>query len=211
MNNSFWGPSIWNMIHSSAFMYHSSNKYSYREFILSLKELLPCEACQVHLLSNLKILPLREQELYNNKQLFIWSYLLHDIVNKQLGKKSPTFETVHHFYSEHIHKPSFWGPHYWRGIHSIAASYNSDKRHAFKRLIYALPGLLPSNESRQALLNCLKILPLTDEYLKDKSSTFLWTYLLHDLINKQLGKTSPSFESIKHVYFNNLECTHCSI
>jgi len=210
-NNSFWGPALWKMIHSSAFIYHPSNKHSYKSFIESLPYLLPCEFCRKHLKNNLKTLPLTENNLQNNHTLFYWTYILHDIVNLQLNKSSPSYNDIHYLYSQHIHQPVFWGPSYWRAIHSIATTYTMDNKEAFRKFIYALPGILPCEKSRKTFLKVLDILPLTEDYLQNKHTLFLWTYLIHDIINKQLGKISPSFEKVKQYYFGSLDCKNCSL
>ena len=94
-NNSkkFWGPAIWRTIHSQAVTYQPHRAEHYKQFINTLPYLLPCAVCQKHLAENLKQLPL-EPYLTSNHNLFFWTYLLHDRINTQLGKKSPPFNDI---------------------------------------------------------------------------------------------------------------------
>jgi len=93
----FWGPSIWKTIHIFAATYQPSQKKEFKSFISNLQYLLPCEACRKHLKDNLETLKI-DNYLDNNHNLFLWSYFLHDIVNKQLNKTSPPYETVKTIY-----------------------------------------------------------------------------------------------------------------
>lgn len=93
----FWGPAFWKTIHSLAIAYHPNQKQYFKQYMNNLTYVLPCEVCREHLKNNLKILPM-DSYLDNNHQLFLWSYLLHDLVNKQLGKKSPPFNVIKQAY-----------------------------------------------------------------------------------------------------------------
>jgi hypothetical protein len=210
MNKDFWGKRVWCFIHSVAKGYKPENAKSFKNFMYSLTGLLPCPECRKHLITNLRTLELDQDYLSNPNKLFLWTFLLHDIVNKQLGKASPSFDLVNNFYNEKIADRKFWGKCIWESIHCMAAIYKPEYKYYFKQLIFSLPGILPCDDCRQHLINNLKILPLTDEYLSNNHSLFLWTFLLHDLVNKQLGKISPPFEKIKSFYFNENFCADCA-
>lgn len=212
MEKSFWGPSTWCMIHIIACSYQFNYVNSFKQFIQSLPFLLPCEYCRKHLQGNLQTLPLTETSLSNNKNLFMWTYFLHDLVNKQLKKKpSPAYPIAENYYFKGSLDPHFWGHCFWRAIHSFAATYRPEFRvkQAFKQFIYSLIGLIPCQVCKETYNKNLMQIPLTDNYFKDAHNLFLWTYLLHDLTNKQLGKVSPPFEDIKSQYFNDQVCSSC--
>lgn len=214
MNKDFWGPPVWCTIHSSASNYKPENRLSFKQFIYSFPYLLPCDLCGGHLFENLKTLPLDDVILSNNNNLFLWTFFLHDLVNKQIKKnQSPKYRTIKNHYDVNINNSNFWGPYWWRTIHSFAASYkpNPTVKKAFKEFIYSLSGLLPCNISRTQFKNNLNNIPLSENYLKDSHNLFLWSYLFHDLINKQLGKVSPPFQDIKSQYFNDHICSSCGI
>jgi hypothetical protein len=113
----------------------------------------------------------------------------------------------------HVDGKNFWGPKVWSTIHIFSASYTPDQKQAFKDYIYnVLPKLLPCESCRSHLKENIKTIPL-EPYLTNNHNVFLWSYLLHDLVNKQLGKTSPAYNQIKEVYFKGLgpDCTSCKL
>jgi hypothetical protein len=214
MDKSFWGPSTWCMIHTSAVGYKREFILSYKQFIYSLPYLLPCEYCRNHLTHNLSVLPLTNNTLKSNRNLFVWTYFLHDLVNKQLHKpSSPPYNLVEKHYFSNIDNNNFWGPCFWRVIHSVAASYRPEEKvkEAFKQFIISLSGIIPCEVSRQRYTKYLSQLPLTEEILTSNTNLFWWTYFLHDLINKDLGKISPPFEDVKSQYFNEHVCKSCGV
>ena len=93
----FWGPHTWCLIHSMATTYEPQNKKAFKDLIENLTKTLPCKKCRENLKRHLQELPV-EPYLKNNQDLLLWTYLLHDIVNKELGKKSPPFDTVQRYY-----------------------------------------------------------------------------------------------------------------
>ena len=105
MNPSVWGPSFWYVIHTSALYYNTEDKAGFKNFINSLVYTLPCKKCRLHLSENLTKLPL-DDYLKDNEQMFLWTYLLHDMVNKQLKKvygcngnySSPPFQEMYEKY-----------------------------------------------------------------------------------------------------------------
>lgn len=92
MMTSIWGPAMWHALHTISFDYpvHPSNeeKKHYREFIESLKYVLPCKYCRINLTNNLKIYPIRECHMKNRDTFSRYVYNLHEFINKMLGKKS---------------------------------------------------------------------------------------------------------------------------
>lgn len=214
MDKGFWGPSTWCTIHTAAAGYNMTNRISVKQFIYSLPYLLPCKYCREHLHGNLQTIPLTEESLQDNNSLFMWSYFLHDLVNKQLKKRpSPAYPIVQRHYFSQLNNNHFWGPCFWRTIHAFAAAYRPEPvvKSAFKQFIYSLTGVIPCNQCRTHFVRNLSQIPLTEEYLKDAHNLFLWSYLLHDLVNKQLGRHSPPFETVKAKYFNDNVCSSCGL
>jgi hypothetical protein len=108
MMTSIWGPAMWHALHTISFDYpvHPSNeqKKHYKEFIESLKYVLPCKYCRLNLTNNLKIYPIRECHMKNRDTFSRYVYSLHEMINKMLGKKSglsycDVRETYEHFRS----------------------------------------------------------------------------------------------------------------
>jgi hypothetical protein len=207
MNKDFWGPQIWFSIHYSAAGLKPENIQSFRNFIYSLPNLLPCKVCKTHLATNLQSYPVFNME----SNLLYWSWMLHNVVNKSLKKYTPRFKDVESYYLTGVKNPKVWGPPMWRMIHSIAAAYefSSENAYAFKQFIFSLPGLIPCTNCQSMLLNMLQnVIPLREEYLTDNKKLFLWSYNLHNTVNKKLGVISPNYERVKSFYFNE-KCEIC--
>jgi hypothetical protein len=95
-NNGFmtsvWGPCLWFFIHLTSFNYPVNptpeNKKHYRDFILSLENILPCGKCRKNLSINLKKLPLTDADMENRDTFSRYIFNLHETVNTMLKKKS---------------------------------------------------------------------------------------------------------------------------
>lgn len=92
MLTSVWGPSLWHYLHTMSFNYPvnptADDKKHYKEFMLSLKYVLPCKYCRINFRSNLKAIPLNDRALKNRNNFSRWMYCLHEHINKMLKKKS---------------------------------------------------------------------------------------------------------------------------
>ncbi len=89
---SVWGPPMWHYLHTMSFNYPneptSENKKHYRDFVISLQNVLPCKYCRMNLKTNLKQLPLKMSDMKNRESFSRYIYNLHELVNKMLKKKS---------------------------------------------------------------------------------------------------------------------------
>jgi len=87
-----WGPTQWHMLHTISFNYPTNptneQKTNYRNYILSLQNVLPCGACRKNLANNLKNYPLTMDHMKNRTTFSKYIYNLHEIVNEMLNKKS---------------------------------------------------------------------------------------------------------------------------
>ena len=92
MLTAVWGPSMWHYLHTMSFNYpnHPSveEKRHYRDFVISLRNVLPCQHCRANLNKNLKVLPLHMSHMANRDSFSRYIYKLHELVNKMLGKRS---------------------------------------------------------------------------------------------------------------------------
>lgn len=106
----------------------------------------------------------------------------------------------------------FWGPSIWKTIHSLAAAYEPHQRKQYKNFIYTLPSILPCKQCRHHLAQNLNKLDI-DNYLDNNHNLFLWSYFLHDLVNRQLNKISPPYDKVKEIYFKGMgpECKSCKL
>ncbi len=92
MLTSVWGPPMWHTLHTISFNYpvnptkeQVDNYYNYFD---SLKNILPCRYCRDNYVENLKKLKFGKKHFKNRECLSKFVYNLHEMVNKNLGKKS---------------------------------------------------------------------------------------------------------------------------
>jgi len=103
---SVWGPSLWHYLHTMSFNYPVNptceDKTHYREFVLNLKNVLPCGKCRMNLRKNFKKLPLKIKDMSSRDTFSRYIYKLHEVINKMLKKKSGlSYEEVRERY-EHF-------------------------------------------------------------------------------------------------------------
>lgn len=94
-----WGGPMWLALHTMSFNYPvaptAEDKRKYRNFILSLQNVLPCKYCRINLKNNFKKLPLTMEAMESRETFSRYVYRLHELVNTMLGKKSGlTYEMV---------------------------------------------------------------------------------------------------------------------
>jgi hypothetical protein len=97
---SVWGPATWLLLHTISFNYPNKptdlQKKQYRDFVISLQNVLPCGKCRSNLSKNFKKLPLTEADMKNRDTFSRYIYNFHEVVNTMLNKKSNlSYEEVH--------------------------------------------------------------------------------------------------------------------
>ena len=89
---SVWGPPMWHFLHTMSFNYPinptEKDKTQYKNFVLSLRNILPCKYCRINLTNNFKKKPLQMCDMANRETFSRYIYELHETVNKMLHKKS---------------------------------------------------------------------------------------------------------------------------
>lgn len=97
-----WGPFFWHTIHIVALGYPVKPTYAEKkaakDFFESLRFLIPCPICRDHYNAHLEKYPL-SPHLDTRKDLLHWTILLHNEVNKKLGKREYTQAEVLKYYT----------------------------------------------------------------------------------------------------------------
>jgi hypothetical protein len=92
MLTTVWGPAMWHYLHTMSFNYPveptQENKKNYRDFVLNLRNVLPCKYCRINLTNNLKKKPLLMCHMKSRATFSRYVYELHELINKMLGKKT---------------------------------------------------------------------------------------------------------------------------
>ena len=92
-----WGPFFWQTIHITALGYppnpSHAHKKAAKEFFESLRFLIPCPICKEHYIEFLSKYPITPH-LDRRTDLFRWTILIHNEVNKNLKKNVYTEDQV---------------------------------------------------------------------------------------------------------------------
>ena len=96
-----WGPFFWNTIHIITLAYPSDpdeqTKQAAKDFFYSLQYLLPCSICKEHYRNHLAKYP---PEISTKKDIIQYAFNLHNLVNKDLGKREISYqEFINHIQS----------------------------------------------------------------------------------------------------------------
>lgn len=87
-----WGPVQWHFLHTISFNYPvkptPEQKKQYKDYIYSLRNILPCGACRKNLTNNLKKFPLQMKHMESRDTFSRYVYNLHEMVNTMLKKTS---------------------------------------------------------------------------------------------------------------------------
>jgi len=99
MLTSIWGPAFWHFLHTMSFNYPVNPTYlqkkHYRNFMLSLKNILPCGKCRKNLKKNFARHPLLWKHMNSRESFSRYLFELHELINKMLNKSSGlTYEQV---------------------------------------------------------------------------------------------------------------------
>ena len=101
-----WGPHLWKSIHYIALGFpvkpSAIDKANYKSFYMKLPDVLPCFSCAENYKRHLSEIPPIDEFLTSNTRLFEWTWRLHNIVNKELGKKRISLEAAIAMYTHHV-------------------------------------------------------------------------------------------------------------
>jgi 5-methylcytosine-specific restriction endonuclease McrA len=100
-NPKIWGPGTWKALHTFTSNYTPDQANYYKEVFTKLQNVLPCEICRESYSKIIKIIPI-DNYTQSNRNMMLWLYLVHKMVNEKLNKPegyTPSFEDVYKRYS----------------------------------------------------------------------------------------------------------------
>lgn len=91
-----WGPHGWKFLHYISLSYPMDptlkQKEQYRDFFISVKNVLPCELCAKHYEENIKKIPLTSEIMNDKNKLIKWVIDIHNLVNEARNKPIVKYE-----------------------------------------------------------------------------------------------------------------------
>ena len=97
MNQNIWGSHLWFSLHSITFSYPNNptnlDKEYYKNFFISLQNVIPCSICKKNYKRHLIEHPI-DNHLNSRKKLVYWLIDIHNMVNSEIGKKIYSYDTI---------------------------------------------------------------------------------------------------------------------
>jgi hypothetical protein len=102
MEPQVWGKHGWFFLHSITMGYpdHPTNtdRDKYRSFFYNIGSVLPCNKCQMNYRKHMEQIPI-EPALINRSKLVEWLINIHNLTNRDTGKKELTYDEVIKIYT----------------------------------------------------------------------------------------------------------------
>ena len=90
-STTIWGPHGWKFLHYVSLGYPEhpteEDKINYKNFFISIKNILPCIICSNHYAENYDKIPLTDAILSDKTSLVRWVIDIHNVVNKSKNKR----------------------------------------------------------------------------------------------------------------------------
>ena len=219
MDTRYWGPSGWILLHSIASQFpnqpSSQEKEKYKIFFKSLPIILPCIYCRRSLNEYYNLYPLDNSVFINKKNLSLWLYKIHNLVNDKLrkqglnDKKDPNIESILEKYRNRkcctLSKSKNF-------LYSIALNYpeNEDSltieiKDNYRVFFNYLAMIFPNTLISKKVKNFIRKFPV-HRYLKNRKCLFQWVYMWERIINencpcyqKRISETSQYIAGCKGI------------
>lgn len=216
----FWGRPQWGTIHILCYTLQPGKEKFLEEYLFLLTKLLPCDECKKNLEYKLIHHPPHQYIKSSNvsQTAFYYSYILHDLANQDITLKnpnlrpkiSPPYETALDKYRI-ITSSTLMYRYIWASIHILTVTLRQENMQYYKRMLQVLSELLRERDG-DYLRSFLEKYPI-EPYLRNNQDAFFYSYMIHDVMNKKLGKISPPYHDVKVHYFSALrqECNECGV
>lgn len=110
-----------------------------------------------------------------------------------------------------------WGPAIWNEFHRYASQYTPNKYNEFLHFLNSMITKIPCNVCKTHFIEKIGKFP-PQPYMGSAEDLFLWTYIIHDIANRDITKRyyddisknkqpmntpkrSISYQEVKRVYF----------
>ena len=95
--------------------------------------------------------------------------------------------------------PNVWGPAFWDILFYITFNVNVSKQHQnIHSLFHLLEIMLPCSQCRRHYAVYKKQVPAITNVRKDKkNSASMWLWIIHDMVNQNLGKICISYDKLE--------------
>lgn len=217
MDTTFWGPPAWVLLHTIAYNYIPSdvNKETYKLFFENLQNILPCIYCRASYIEYISYEPIT-LHLNNSKDLSLWLYKIHNLVNNKLRNQgllkweNPTFDEIYKKYTEEqdnidkctIKSKSIMG---WNFLYCVAFVFPENGRSIAQTSHYngyyvffnTLGKVLPEKGGYRDTYNkYLQEYPIL-KYLESRDELKKWIYNLEITISEKLKLKCDEFLKIE--------------
>jgi len=102
LNPNLWGPHAWFFIDNVAFSYPKNptkfHKELFKNFFITIGDIIPCHSCRIHFKQNLKKIPLTNNILSSRNKFIEWVFQFHNLVRKSQGKNQRTHTEIMKYY-----------------------------------------------------------------------------------------------------------------
>ena len=104
-----WGPYFWGTLHlaclSAPNVLTQEHKAAFQALVESYTKVLPCSMCQNHFAEVLQKYPLQDN-IETSDQLFLWSVIVHNAVNANIGKPQMNPVDALYYWAERLNYSS---------------------------------------------------------------------------------------------------------
>ena len=202
MDTKSWGPHAWNYLHYISFNFPTSpsnddiNKYlNYYKYF---QQTIPCDTCRIDFGKIIDKFP-PEKFLKDTEGCVVWTYLIHDLVNQKLNKKSPPFWEIVLFYFKKKASCQNGGPCSYNDVQAFLNSCQSKYEEEFNLSYDYIINNNNNNNNMENLVNNIKN-KVKDIYyfISDKIvNSFVCKFIIFILII--IGTNI-----LNYYYFNNI-------
>lgn len=212
----FWGPPIWELIHSLADKYTPDKREAYLKFLLLLTRLLPCLMCRKNLIAKLKLHP-PTKYMDSASELLFYTYAVHDMANKHISKFHPDNPKVSPSYPDVLKRyqnqsPGALNNIVWHVIHILSTTLRYESGESYAEMLSVIADLVPDRKMGEYIAQFLKTYPV-EPYLRNNNDAFTYSYMLHDYVARKMMDKIQSYGVTKNFYFNALGegCNDCKV